>query len=343
MELAVRLGVSRPTLRDALAELAVEGIIERRVGSGTFVARRPTAAGWGKRKLARLAVVVKAHVEAGPEWSHLGEMILGILGCAPQLGAECTVLAANVPEEAERIADRRFLRRFDGFISVSIGDRNLLAGLVELGRGPVVLMEYFAVRDLPLISVVDGSFAGTRAVTDHLIDLGHRRIAFLDRYNSEAENPEKRAGFCFALREQGVAADAALIVEPPEDLPMGDAMQGFIDGQVDRLLGLPDPPTALVGFDDGYALPVLRALEARGLTAGRNFSVAGQGDSAVQRGLYFGLTTTRLYRRKMGQEAVRLALSGTLPKEGRVVIVRNRLLVRTSTCPPSPLPDPERG
>jgi DNA-binding LacI/PurR family transcriptional regulator len=331
-ELAAQLGVSRKTVRAALAELEMAGVVERLVGSGTFVAERPGKSADGRRRRARLAVIAERHAEALPEWTFAGEILRGVLACGLRLRAECQILALDVPEERDRLKDRRQLRRFRGFISVGAGSRELLARLIELRRGPVVLLDD-SVRDLPVVTVNDGSFAGSRAVTRHLIGLGHRRIAFLNCHHPAENNPEKLAGYRAALTEKGLLVDARLVLERPA-ANEGGHLETFADRAVEHLLGLPDAPTAILGFDDGFALPAVRALERRGLRVGQDLSVAGQGDSAIRQGTCDWLTSTRTYPDKIGAEAVRAALARGPLTEGRTVIVSNRLCVRRSTCPP---------
>jgi len=329
-ELAAELGVCRWTIQGALAELEADGVIERFQGSGTFAAERSSA---GQRKgLARLAVITEGHFEAGGAWHYRGEMIRGILGYAPRLRAGCTVLSLDQPEEREAVWNQRRMREFSGFISIALDQRELLSRLLTLRRGPVVLVDHY-VRDLPIIGVVDGSFEGARAVAKHLLAVGHRRIAFINCHNPSATNPEKFAGFRAALRDRGLEADPALVAEPAEPVA-GEALDRFVAAAVDLWLKLPDPPTAVFGFDDSRALAAVRALEARGRQVGRDFSVAGFGDSAIRRGLCDWLTSCRIYPRKMGQEAVRAALAGNGQGGGRTIIVPNRLYIRKSTCPP---------
>ncbi len=325
-ELAAELGVSRWTLQGALAELEADGLIERRQGSGTFVAERPPAA--SRRGPARLAIIAARHFEELPGWSYYGDILRGMLGQAPKLRAECTVLALDRPEEAARLGSAREMRRFDGFISLAQDRRDLITGLLDLGRGPVVLAEHY-LRDLPITGVVDGSLEGMRAVARHLLALGHRRIAYLDTYDRVAVNPEKFAGYAAALAEKGLPVDPALVACPsgpgnPEE---------FAARATAALLDLADPPTALVAFDDLRALGAVRAAEARGRKVGADFSVAGFGDGASRSGACDWLTSCRVYSRKIGQEAVRAALAPRRPGEGRTIIIPDRLIIRRSTGP----------
>ena len=117
--------------------------------------------------------------------------------------------------------------------------------------------------------------------------------------------------------------------------PFGEALRDFAAAALERLLGLPDPPTALLGFDDSRALAALGELNRHGRKAGEDFALAGMGDGAIRRGECDWLTSTRTYPRKMGAAALRAALEGGLPSEGRTIIVPNRLYIRRSTCPPS--------
>jgi DNA-binding LacI/PurR family transcriptional regulator len=187
------------------------------------------------------------------------------------------------------------------------------------------------VRDLPLLAVVDNSFDGSLAVTRRLLALGHRRIAYLDCYGREGNNPEKFAGYCGALAEYGLEVDDGLVAVPPSpELEV----RSYVQESVGRLLELADPPTAVFCFDDQRALAAIRAVESFGLEVGRDIAVAGFGDGAFRKGLCSWLTSYRTYPRRMGREAVRLALTGAPRGESRTVIVPGRLCVRKSSCPP---------
>ncbi|MHC4917423.1 MAG: substrate-binding domain-containing protein [Planctomycetota bacterium] len=326
-ELAAKLGVSRWTLQGALAELEADGLLERRQGSGTFVADRPVLS--LRRDVANLVIVAGTHFERARGWTYYGDIIRGMLGQAPKLRAECTVLALDQPDEAKTVWKVRRMRRFDGFISVALDRRDLITHLLRLKRGPVVLAEHY-IRDLPITGVVDGSFEGMRAVTKHLLALGHQRVAYIDCFNRAAVNPEKFAGYVEALAEKGIELDEELVFEQPA---LGDP-RGHAAAAVRRFLKMKDPPTALAAFDDGRALGAAEELEKHGLEVGRDFAVAGFGDGAVRSGDCDWLTSCRIYTRKMGQQAIRAALERRSASEGKTIIIPDRLFIRRSTCPP---------
>jgi DNA-binding LacI/PurR family transcriptional regulator len=336
-ELAAELGVGRKTLRGALAELEADGLLERRQGAGTFVAEQGVRA--GRAKTARVLLVGRTHYERIAGWDYLGEMVKALLRYAPGMRAECRVLALDQPEEKVLFEEAAYARGFDAYVSVQEDAPDLLGRLVGLRRGPVVLLDH-TVRDIPVIGIVDGSFEGGRAVTRHLVGLGHRRIAFVDTWNREAVNPWKHGGYRTGLADRGLAYDPGLVAVP-EELGV-DRLGGLAEAErhlgaaaVGMLLGRPAPPTAILCFDDGLALAVISELERRGIRPGRDLSVAGLGDSAYRRGTCDWLTSCRTYPRKMGRAALRAALEGGRPREGRTIIVPNRIMIRNSTCTPA--------
>ena len=110
----------------------------------------------------------------------------------------------------------------------------------------------------------------TRAIeklTEHLIDLGHRRIGFINGQEYMDFAKRRRRGFERALHRANVAIDADLMssVEMSEQNGHAHAV---------RMLDLPNPPTAFVTSSIVPALGIRRALEERGLKMGRDVSVA---------------------------------------------------------------------
>ncbi len=336
-ELARTFGVSRMTVRHALDRLEAEGLVERAQGRGTFACEQ--RGGLPVPPSANILLIAESHHEEEKGWAFYGEVIRGLTCQAERMKAKLTVLSLDRPDEAERLEQSRGLRRFNAFISLGVDDHDLLARLVTSGRGPVVLIDGYVIG-LPVITVVDEGFEGMRAVTRHLLGLGHRRIAFIDCFDRAVNNPHKFGGYRSALAQAGINLDEELVASPEsaaddvhdEDGP--SPLAAFSRAAVRRFMALPEPPTALIGFDDNRALPAIEELGALGLRAGRDVSVAGFGDQAFRQGRSRKLTSCRIYPRKMGQESVRLALANPSAREGRTVFVPTRLQVRSTTCPP---------
>jgi DNA-binding LacI/PurR family transcriptional regulator len=117
---------------------------------------------------------------------------------------------------------------------------------------------------------VDGS-AGTRAATEHLLGLGHRRIAFLGWPDDAAVGDDRRAGWQQACAAAGLSTDGL-------DLGMPDGLdEGRIATSI--LLEGAHPPTALVCVSDSIALGAWTELTGRGLRPGQDLAIVGFDDS----------------------------------------------------------------
>jgi DNA-binding LacI/PurR family transcriptional regulator len=329
-QLAAELGVCQRTLQRALAVMEADGLIERRHGSGTYVLD-------AKQKRARtaarsLALIVRGRPEPADGWSPVTDMLAGVRSQAERTGIRCELLAWEDPAEAERLLDSRKMRVHAGFVLLRLSVPRLVSRLVASGGGPVVMVDE-PLRGVPAVSVGDDSLNGARAVTRHLLDLGHRRIGFLDVGDRQQWNPDKHGGYQAALEEAGVPIDERLTVAPALGVPVNSAeAPHLVDAAVGELLALPEPPTAIFAYDDRRALLVMESLRRRGIEPGRDISVAGFGDTASRNGTCDGLTSCRIDFRRMGREAVRALLRPATPGEGRFILVPDRLEVRASTA-----------
>ncbi len=328
-EMAARLGISRFTLQSALQLLESRGVIVRRHGSGTFAAEKPGSPASAKAgNKARVAVIAPAADLAAEGWTYYGDMARGALrGCrrhglaALPLPLEEVWAGGPGPRWDEA-------KGCDAFSVVGSGALPMVYALLKLRRGPVALLDG-VLRDVPVIAVVDGSFAGARRGVRYLARLGHRRIAYIaPREEPDAPHP-KSHGYRAALDENGIPYDPALVCPDP-----GDAGEAHIPAAVERLLALSDPPTAVFAGNDRKALAAWQALEARGLRPGVDIALVGFGDTASRSGASQGLSSMRILTRRMGESAVAaLVEAGRMPV-ARTLIIPDSLMIRASTCPP---------
>lgn len=160
-------------------------------------------------------------------------------------------------------------------------------------------------------AVVTDDISGGRLATQHLVDLGHRSIAFI------GDDPKNTFGFTSsAKRERGYAEvlDAAGIAYRPELIRHGGHDRAVAERLAAELLAEPDPPTAVFASSDVQATGVLAAAAARGLKVPKDLSVIGFDD--IELSAYVGLTTVRQPLRESGQLGARLlleAVSGGAP------------------------------
>jgi len=115
-----------------------------------------------------------------------------------------------------------------------------------------------------------------RAATEHVVALGHRRVAFItgsDQYSISAARLE---GYRQGMRDAGLGQDEALIGR-------GDFSYASGLGATEALLDLPDPPTAIVASNDQMALAALRVAEGRGMALPGRLSVVSFDDTPIIR------------------------------------------------------------
>jgi LacI family transcriptional regulator len=206
---------------------------------------------------------------------------------------------------------------------------------VDLGRlvddgYPIVLQGSLPGLDIPSVDV--DNVLGARAAVDHLVALGHRRIACVTNaslaYTSAAE---RLAGFRASLGKAGVAVDEDLIAEAEFDAGSGHRAMARLLAKASGL-----PPSAVFVASDVVALGVIGALREAGLKVPRDVSIVGFDDIALAGYFDPALTTVRLPARELGQIVGRTLIDRIA---GRVVPMRTllptELVVRGSTAAPA--------
>lgn len=135
--------------------------------------------------------------------------------------------------------------------------------------------------------------SGIAAATRHLIQLGHRDIAYL---NSASRN-EKINGYLVALAKAGLAVRKEWIFEAGlSDIALGKT--------ADDLLAMQPRPTALVCTNDALAVRMMRMLRERGVELPRDFSITGHDNLDIANLVEPGLTSVRMPVRRMARLAV---------------------------------------
>ncbi len=257
------------------------------------------------------------------------EIIRGVEDAAHAVGTGIVVSAIHRrASSARQWLENVRSRASDGAILVTTDlDPTLQAELREL-HVPAVVVDPVGVPDLDTPTIGATNWAGGLSATEHLIHLGHRRIAFVagrpELWCSRARLDGYRAG----LETAGLAVDDDLVV--PGEFGYES---GFRAGE--RLFDLDDPPTAVFAASDQMALGVYEALRRRGLRVPTDVSVVGFDDLPEARWSSPSLTTVRQPLSDMGRLAVRtvqrLVRRETI--ESPRVELATELVVRDSTAP----------
>jgi LacI family transcriptional regulator len=170
--------------------------------------------------------------------------------------------------------------------------------------------------------------SGAKVATEHLLALGHRRIGAIAGTPGWYATEERVLGFRAALAAAGILLDPQLVVYSDWRMPRG------IEA-AEQLLALPDPPTAIFGFNDNVAIGALHAARKRGLSVPDDLSVVGFDDTELAVIVTPQLTSVRQPLAEMGRMGVSLLiriLEGQRVDALRVELA-TKLVVRESTGP----------
>jgi DNA-binding LacI/PurR family transcriptional regulator len=328
-DVARRAGVSLSTASRALnSAYGVAAATRTRVLAAAseldFVVS-PDASRLARGTTGRVAVVVP-HIE---RW-FFGQMVSGIERVLSD--ADLDIMLYHVDDAADR---RDFLarlparRKVDAVVVVAFpvddDDRKrleLIGAKIVAAGGQSAAYPYVCIDD----------YEAGRLAMDHLISLGHRRIAMIGGTDPDQPNwpavPGRTRAYETALRELGIHPDPALTrVVDWGPLNAAQAMADILDSAA-------EPPTAVFTHSDELAFGALRTLRRRGLRVPEDVSVVGIDDHPMAEVLE--LTTVAQNVREQGATAGRLVLDALRhteagPEAGVVAPVS--LVARSSTAP----------
>ncbi|MFQ5576632.1 MAG: LacI family DNA-binding transcriptional regulator [Anaerolineae bacterium] len=230
----------------------------------------------------------------------------------------------NTPQRELAVVETFHRRRVDTIIVTASRVGNLYSARLDKLHIPIVLINNQE-EGKYLYSVAVDDEQGARLAAAHLLELGHRRIAYVAAAHRPKSNRRRLAGYRSALAQAGLSPDPALVFASDTE---SDLQQG--EQALDALLA--QGATAVFCYNDMIAIGLLMACRRRGIAVPRRLSVAGFDDIEMARYVSPPLTTVRQPRRRLGQLAMEMAL-GLLNQKS----VTNRrlacaLIVRESTA-----------
>jgi LacI family transcriptional regulator len=193
----------------------------------------------------------------------------------------------------------------------------------RLGGTPSVLVtRYLGGRSFNYVGADNQK--GLQMATEHLVSLGHRRIAFVGGPPDSSARHDRLAGFTKTLEAAGLSPSHN--VSTPVSRTAGvEAINGLLQER--------QPPTAAVCYNDIVAIGVMLGLRQRGLEPGQDFSVVGF-DDIEEAALWIPpLTTVAARPKEIGRRAADLLLRAIEDPERKreSILVEPRLEVRAST------------
>lgn len=198
---------------------------------------------------------------------------------------------------------------------------------------PIVVVNNQSAEDYRY-SIYHDDVDGSRQLTRHLIELGHRKIAYLGNSHSGRTTLDRLAGFRQEMESAGLPVPDNYIHESPGSEPEKG------NRAADHFLGLTDHPTALVCFNDMLAIGILKSLQQHGIQVPEDLSITGFDNIVFSNYTYPSLTTFDQPKRFIGQKAAELILNllnstskANVPEQ-KIQVLKGKLLVRESTAPP---------
>ncbi len=335
-ELSADFGASRGVIRAAIQDLAAKGLIDVKPRCRPTVVSSPARRSPSPSGKSNIAIWLWPNTA-----DYAAASILKGIQSA-DMGPDINLVVANAATgDWDTIfeSEARFLRSVaeDPQVAAAIiwylgGERNLPA-LRDAREAQVPIV--FVDRLPP--GTFDGDFVGThnegaaqRAV-QHLIDLGHRKIALISNIEQVSSVLGRETGYIRALRHAGIPINPDYILRDLVDGPEG------VETALDLCLGMAEPPTAIFGVNDHIALQVCDALRDRKISIPHHMSVIGFDGLLrwVPGGGY--LTTSLQDFERIGRSAAELAnhrICTGAPTAYRHILLDAPLLDRGSTAPP---------
>lgn len=191
----------------------------------------------------------------------------------------------------------------------------------------LVVIDPLNLPRVEVTSVGATNWSGGLTATEHLLSLGHQRIAFAGGPRQASCSRARLHGYRAALEKAGTAADDSLVLHGAFGYPDGLEMGG-------RLLDLPKRPTAVFAASDATAVGVMEAARRRGLRVPQDLSVVGFDDTILATLATPALTVVRQPLPDMGRVALRtlLRLIDGESLDSHHVELATKLVVRDSTA-----------
>jgi DNA-binding LacI/PurR family transcriptional regulator len=261
----------------------------------------------------------------------IAEVVQGIESTAHDRGYS-VILSSSGSEPEREVAAVEMLhsKRVDGVIVTSSRVGALYQEHLDRLGVPIVLLNSHSEQSGPYtFSVSVDNRHGGYLASDHLVRLGHRRVAYLAGPADHSDDLERLAGYRQALARAGIAFDPALVVQ-------GSGRTDGGERALPQLIEQDKPPTAVFCYNDVTAIGLLRAARRTGLRVPRDLAVVGFDDIPFAAYVRPSLTTVAQPIAHMGKRAIEMVLDLVADGEAEGtavsnVVVRGKLVVRESS------------
>jgi len=302
MQLATDLGVAYKTVESAIARLAGEGYVERYRRKGSFVCKADDND--TPNKILRICMLLWTRDRE--DYPYIANIIKGIK--CTEANIELSIKGIDEYEAAgEKWLDalKRDSLKYDGLLIDKEGFMTYeLLDFLQVSSVPRVML------NSPVCELLENEYCimpnyigGAYQLTEILVQLGHERIGFLQRYSAEPSHRlrsdmEKYNGIKSSLMRHELPID--------KELFMGGMYNSITKVQktIKDMLKLDNPPTALICADDIIAFNAISACEQLGLKVPEDISVCGFYNFDIRTARHPFLTTIDMRSEQMGLKAL---------------------------------------
>lgn len=264
----------------------------------------------------------------GVQAEYFGQLVDGVSEALYEHDVRVVLCPTRNEHERERSLLARLMHgTTDGAIIVHPTETNEELLQIRLREYPLVVIDPPQLIDRSIPVVGSAHWSGGRVATEHLLQLGHRRIAVITGPMQWSASKDRLAGYRSALQAADIQPSAELEVE-------SDFM---VEGGIlaaERLLSLENRPTAIFALNDNMAVGVLHAARRRGISVPEELSVVGVDDAGLAAIVVPRLTSIRQPLQEMGRVAVsvlwRILQERTI--EPAPILLSTQLMVRESTA-----------
>lgn len=241
------------------------------------------------------------------------------------------VIVANTgysPERTEVCVQRMLERKVDG---VAVMTSEMGAHLIDRLHSRQIPMVFLDTGDSAngINNILVDYAAGVDDAVEHVVSLGHTRIAFISGPTDLASARTRRQALLASLKRRGLSVDEALMEVGNHRIDGGRAA-------MERLLELKKLPTAVIASNDLTAIGAIGAMHRRGLRVPEDISVVGFDDIEISAFLHPALTTVRLSRADLADRAFQALFRAGKRDGGPVTAmeykIRPELILRNSTA-----------
>jgi LacI family transcriptional regulator len=254
------------------------------------------------------------------------ELIRGAETLATQQGYDVFLCNTDYdPERTSSLVRRLIEKKVDGAIIMTTEMEYALIASLTSKKIPVVLLDW-GITDILVSNIKENFHKGIGEAIDHLVQLGHRNIAFISGPLNMKTAKTRRDAFLSLIKKYTSAVEEPIIVEGDWKISGGELA-------AEKILNTPNHPTAILASNDLMAIGAMRKIKEVGLQIPKDISIIGLDDIFLASVVDPPLTTINLPRYEIGKIAWNMLnyLMQNKDEIGKEEIVDTNLTVRGTT------------